>query len=671
MRKKVLLAILLLASLGLVAWADVMTSTITSDADTNVRDALGTYGSDVLMYIFGSTTANYMGYVRFDLNPLAIDTISSATLKMTVSGGAPRNDTLTTGRYAPHGLLNIAGNTPQNWDEATLNQGSTGAEVNWTTRTINMTNVVNLDGDVAGNIETLVAGPGGAYAAGTTLSTTGVPLVDFLNARADDDGLVTFIINGEMNNNRGYGLGTRENLTPEYRPQLTLTYTTKGASTPQPPSGSKVNLYISQLSWTNSESYPKCDVYFGTEPNLLTMDKLSFTPAVTSVNIEDFPSYSVPLAEGTYYWRVDCYKGDPIPSEPNLPGRQFWNFIATPEPLIVTNPEDQFKFAGETAVFTVAFSSVDPITYAWYRSTDNANNTDADDTQVGTDSSTLTLSNVSLADEGYYYCKAANPRETRSATARFSIKRQYAHWTLDGNADDSSGNNLHGTLYGSPAFTSDVLNDPNKALAFDGADDYIDEPNGFSDFSPGMTISLWAKPAAAGNFARFIDFGNGAPSDNIFFGRSGTAANLILAVHIGTAAGSLNVVANNVIVLNEWQMFVGTVDESRNVVLYKNGLPVQTGLFTQKPNIVTRTINYVGRSNWTADAMYNGALDDIQIWNYAKSADDIANLYSDTAGNFCRTRPTYDWDSNCKVDLPDFASIAAQWLDCGLYPNCP
>lgn len=689
MRKNVWLAILVLAVSGLVAQADVTTAVI-SAADTGIRSATVTYGSDLYMYIYGNGATSYMGYVRFDLSGLSIYTVVNASLKMTISGGAPRNDSVVVDRYAPHGLNNVAGNTTQSWDEATLNRSNTGAEVNWTTGTVDMTKVTNLDGaDVPGITETFVAGVGGSWARGGTFTTTGAPLVSFLQSRVDDNGFVTFIIRQDAGGGKGYGLVTREEATDlTYRPELTLTYIPGGASDPQPENGATVSRdLLTELSWTLNSGLGinRCEVYFGTEPNLLTMDKLTFAPAVESVTIDDFLNYSVPLAEDTYYWRVDCDNDSNI-SEPNLPG-QFWSFTATSVPIVTqqTSPVYQSKSPTETAVFTATAASSSPITYTWYKSEDNANNTDPDtpvsDPQVlpGGTASTLTLSNVAVADAGYYYCKATNPGETRSNPARLSIKRQLAHWALDGNADDSSGNALNGTLFGEPNFVDGVNTTTGQAMEFDGVNDYIAEPNNtsdFSDFAPGMTISVWAKPTTAGANTHFIDFGTGAPGDNIFFARAGTTNNLQLGVSIGTAASS-TVIAANAIVLNEWQMFVATVDESRNVVLYKNGLPlvtppaVVTGTIPQMPTIITRTSNFIGESNWTADALYAGLMDDIQIWNYAKSADNIADIYSAVVGNFCRTKPDIDWDNTCKVDLGDFAIFAARWMECGMYPECP
>jgi hypothetical protein len=171
------------------------------------------------MYMFGSGTANNLAYVRFDLSNINIFTVVNASFKVTTSGGAPRNDALNVGRFALHGLHNIAGNTDQNWNEATLNQSNTGLEVNWTTRALDFAKVTDLDS----NANSGVVGPtgmtetyvqiGNYWDPGNTMTVVGAPLVSFLQSRVNDNGLVTFIINSEITNSRGChcGLSSRIN----------------------------------------------------------------------------------------------------------------------------------------------------------------------------------------------------------------------------------------------------------------------------------------------------------------------------------------------------------------------------------------------------------------------------------------------------------------------------
>jgi arabinan endo-1,5-alpha-L-arabinosidase len=201
-----------------------------------------------------------------------------------------------------------------------------------------------------------------------------------------------------------------------------------------------------------------------------------------------------------------------------------------------------------------------------------------------------------------------------------------ARWAMDEGAGDiavdSSTNGYDGAIIG-PTWTAD---DPNggAALLFDGINDYIDLPDGFTDFN-GLTVSVWAYPNGAGDWAAFVDLGNGDANDNIFFGHSRTS--LTLAILNGTDNLG-TVTASRAVTLNVWQHFAATVDVCGGAVLYKNGVPIKTGT-TSPPWNVTRTDNHVGRSNWSANAWYQGLLADIRIYNRALDANDIHNIYEE------------------------------------------
>jgi hypothetical protein len=151
--------------------------------------------------------------------------------------------------------------------------------------------------------------------------------------------------------------------------------------------------------------------------------------------------------------------------------------------------------------------------------------------------------------------------------------------------------------------------------------DCVDLPNGFSDFD-GLTLCAWACPSNARGWAGFIDLGNGSPDNNIFFGQSSTT----LALAIVTGTGGLGTLtAPTTVNMNTWQHFAATVDACGYAVLYKNGLPVKTGTI-QPPWNVTRTLNHIGRSNWSGITYYRGLLDDIRVYRRPLDPNDIADL---------------------------------------------
>jgi hypothetical protein len=236
---KVIHNLRLLPVLGLLmglslASAQATTIALAPHADSYLRDATAR-GALALMDVRGGNV-DFRSYLRFDLSVIpAGAAIDSATLNLFQVPGASRNDTIVGGRFALYGLNNFAGNTPQNWDEATFVPASKGTEDVTT-----LTGVTDLDDNVAGISETIAGGsPNG------TIVVTGAPLASFVQTRLGDGGLATFILSNDDATDRGYGLGTKENTDPLKVPVLTIEYTI-----PEPASMALLGLAFAGLGLT-------------------------------------------------------------------------------------------------------------------------------------------------------------------------------------------------------------------------------------------------------------------------------------------------------------------------------------------------------------------------------------------------------------------------------------
>lgn len=500
--------------------------------------------------------------------------------------------------------------------------------------------------------------------------------------KSDNNGLVTFVMIPQPPERQFY-VASKEGVTPENgwsAPTLIMPNASLGgASDPEPDDGSTVtDLYLSQLCWKNTASNLAI-VWFGqTDANELNYDSL-LTPLTVIEDPEEtecvpIPAEYIPLdVPATFTWAVESWaypESDPNHyGEPNeFLNVKVWKFYTSAIPLVEGSPVDQYKFPGETATFTAEFESLSPMAdVIWYQNGQPVNTDDPDVdvtiTELGAYqySTTLTLDNVSVLNDGAYTCVGANAGGQSAPTdaAYLVVKRKLAQWNFDGNADDQTGV-YNGALFGEPNFVQDGVH---HAMEFDGVDDYVTLPEGFANFRSGMTCTLWVKPAAAANWARFFDFGNGAGVDNVFLTRNGTTSNLTFNTYNGA------VTANGALALNEWQFFAVTMTEAGGVTIFKDGIQILTGTLGV-PTVVTRTLNYIGESNWEADSQYRGLMDDLQIYNYALDADTLATMYSDVVGRYCRVRPALDWDDNCIVDIGDFALFAQDWLECGLWPDC-
>jgi len=438
------------------------------------------------------------------------------------------------------------------------------------------------------------------------------------------------------------------------------------------------------------------DLYFGPEndPNLssdVAYKKLSMAPASTVTYDPGVMPFNT-----TYYWRVDAYEPNSMPGSSDyivIPGR-VCTFTTVPAvPVFTVNPVRVGVFEGDTAQLTAVVSSVTPLTapIQWFRvALPDVEITEADpdvtivETNGGlTTTSTLSIANASLAWEGQYYAVATNEGgPTISSAGAITIQRLMAYYPFEGDPNDASGNGLDGIPASLGAAPNNLL--PSYVAGMVGQAvslsnvyaNYIDLPDDFADFRSGLTLTLWAYPTAAGSWSNFMQFSNGAPMDNIFFCRNGTTNTL----HFRTANGESQntaIEALSAIELNKWQMFTVTLDTSGTARLYKNGArcfyynsdgSINTPQVNMPlPAVVTRLNNYIGKSAW-GDSYFTGRMDEVRIYNYAMSDDEIADLYfADSGQSACVARLSADLTDDCRVDLADLGLLAQQWLNSGLH----
>ncbi|MBI3967642.1 MAG: fibronectin type III domain-containing protein, partial [Chloroflexi bacterium] len=214
------------------------------------------------------------------------------------------------------------------------------------------------------------------------------------------------------------------------------------------------------------------------------------------------------------------------------------------------------------------------------------------------------------------------------------------YWRFDESeatqAADSSGNGYTAKYAGTvqTGQPGALRTDSNPTISFDGTDAHVVLPSGFRSFDRGVTFEAWAFPTASTWSARIVDLGNGPNADNVILSRSEGGTDLRFEIYDG---GSLagQIVAPGALVLETWQHLVATVDVNGVATIYRNGQPVATGN-VPLPQAVTRSSNYVGRSNWSGDGFFSGRIDEVAIYPAALSAALIQAHY-DAAGGTATT----------------------------------
>jgi hypothetical protein len=186
---------------------------------------------------------------------------------------------------------------------------------------------------------------------------------------------------------------------------------------------------------------------------------------------------------------------------------------------------------------------------------------------------------------------------------------------------DMSGNGKNATLVNSPTFVST----DGGYFSLNGTSQYFTVPSGFADFTSGITVLVFADFGAANNFERLIDFGNGDPSNNILLARTSTTNTLIFHMYNNTT-NVLTAELTNGIANNEWGFYGFKADGATYKIF--NATMSATGSNTSLPTNVTRSLNYIGESNWVGDSFFERYMGVVAIYNRALSDSEIDTFYN-------------------------------------------
>ncbi len=440
------------------------------------------------------------------------------------------------------------------------------------------------------------------------------------------------------------------------------------------------------LEWLSPEAYVQSGfrVYFGDDPNEQSPYWYGNNEIVSGDNVNEIDPAGDLENLTTYYWRVDAI-------EPNTLGIGFivhegmrWNFTTISAfPTVETQPIYQSVVAGGAAEFTIVASNTD--SYQWFQSQDAANDTSADDVAVGTDSATLSLANVQVSDEGYYFCEASNSAGSdKSAVAKLIVERLIHHYPLDN--ESAADAILVGAVDGT------VVGDPNWIAGIDGGaiDIFPASMSEFEDYivlgAPGdisyevydFTVSFWMKtPPGLGSDPALIsnkDWGSGSnvgwviawggSGDGIYqwnFDTSGPSRDDFDPTGPETAD-------------NQWHLVTVAHDRQGMATFYIDGeflddhdISAHAGnsLDAEFPTVIGND----GTQNYGVPLRC--AFDDVRIYNYVLDPVEVATLYTDIVEGAwrCANRPLYDFSDDCVIGLADIAFLVTDWLDCGWHPS--
>jgi hypothetical protein len=250
--------------------------------------------------------------------------------------------------------------------------------------------------------------------------------------------------------------------------------------------------------------------------------------------------------------------------------------------------------------------------------------------------------------------------DSSDAGAVFGAANGYVGaWHLNATGSAARPNAVAG---GHPAVPAQYDGDENATGVIAGADsldggavgDHLDLGDGYSDFSGGLTYTVWVFPTAVRKWCHILDLGNGEGRDNIILNRNDTTAGL--GYHNWNGTVGSNRIAPNQWTLNQWQQFGLTVS-GKSFKLYKNGALVLSDTISTTMAVVNRTLNFLGRSNWAADQYYQGKLDEPELSRVLHSDAWMKLLYQNQKSG--QALPTLIKSAQCsqKIAVPADTSV--------------
>jgi hypothetical protein len=205
-------------------------------------------------------------------------------------------------------------------------------------------------------------------------------------------------------------------------------------------------------------------------------------------------------------------------------------------------------------------------------------------------------------------------------------------YRMEGNVKDSSGKGLDGTAVGNPAYVDGPAGF-GQALQFEGIDDEVDLPIGtLISTSNSMTVGTWVNfNNTGGAWQRLWDFGTSSTTSYMFLcPRQGTTGSMRFAITAAGGAGESIINAPSM-VPSGWHYVAVVVDgATKQVQIWQDGDVVASGPTATLPSALGKTTqNWLGRSQYTADAYLTGSLDELRIYNRALSAGEVRYLVGD------------------------------------------
>ena len=217
-----------------------------------------------------------------------------------------------------------------------------------------------------------------------------------------------------------------------------------------------------------------------------------------------------------------------------------------------------------------------------------------------------------------------------------------AWYSFSGNANDNSGNGHNGTVYGA-TLTNDRFGNANSAYSFDGSSAKINTAFVPPTGNAARTISCWFKyttPPGTYCDAGFCIAGYGGDTrecyeagenfsleiNNVGAPTQARVDGICIMTQVAAAADSLD---------HNWHFFAAVYDPTYgnfyDIKLFIDGAfkTTLTNVYGAVTDVITDSLStlQIGAGHYDCPRYFNGAIDDIGVWNRALTEGELLGMY--------------------------------------------
>ena len=229
--------------------------------------------------------------------------------------------------------------------------------------------------------------------------------------------------------------------------------------------------------------------------------------------------------------------------------------------------------------------------------------------------------------------QAQNQSEASEAVeaAPTGERTMIGQWLMDNSLLDATPNHMDAALYGTasysdghPAEGEKTAEATNRSINLNQTQ-YVQLPYEVAS-SDELTVAMWVYWRAANLWQRLFDFGNG--TDQYLFLTPSNGTVMRFAIKNG---GSEQTVDCTKLTQNKWKHVAVTIGKDKTTI-YVDGVEAasSTGI-TIRPSDIRPALNYLGRSQFYSDPFLKAYLDDVRIYNYALTAEEVQEAMAGAA----------------------------------------